>query len=185
MAEAFPRTGRWSSGYDPEQVDEFFSRARAAYESERVDAAGAMTADDVRAAAFDLVRHGYDPGHVDAALDRLEAAFVQRLRAQDIEVNGQDSWMDEVAQRATSLYPRLVRPAGERFAPPERGRGYDSAAVDALLDRLVDYFDSGADLTASEVRSATFASAPRDRAYAEGPVDAFLDRAVDVLLAVE
>lgn len=93
--------------------------------------------------------------------------------------------MNEVAARATSLYPRLVRPAGERFAPPARGRGYDRDAVDALLDRLVDYFDSGAELKASEVRSATFASATRDAAYAEGPVDAFLDRAVDVLLAVE
>lgn len=183
MAQTFPRTGRWSSGYDIEQVDEFFERARAAYEAAAGD--DAMTADDVRAAAFDLVRHGYEPSHVDAALDRLEGAFVQRSRATRIADAGQDDWMDAVASRATTLYPRLVRPSGERFAPPERGRGYSSEAVDALLDRLVDYFDDGAELSASEVRSATFPSAPRDRAYAEGPVDAFLDRAVDVLLAVE
>lgn len=183
MAQTFPRTGRWSSGYDVEQVDEFFEQARIAYEAAATE--DAMTADDVRAAAFDLVRHGYEPGHVDAALDRLEGAFVQRARARSIAGTGQDDWMDGVAARATTLYPRLVRPSGERFAAPERGRGYSREAVDALLDRLVDYFDDGADLTAAEVRSATFPSAPRDRAYAEGPVDAFLDRAVDVLLAVE
>ena len=50
---------------------------------------------------------------------------------------------------------------------------------------LIDYFDDGAELTAADIRSATFPSAARDRAYAEGPVDAFLDRAIDVLLAVE
>lgn len=182
MAEAFPRTGRWSSGYDVGQVDDFFERARAAYESADAEQ---MSAEDVRSVAFDLVRHGYDAGRVDAALDRLEGAFVQRARSQSIGTEGQDAWMDDVAQRATTLYPRLVRPSGERFAPPERGRGYDSAAVDALLDKLVDYFDAGAELSATEIRSATFPSAPRDRAYAEGPVDAYLDRAVDVLLAVE
>lgn len=183
MAQAFPRTGRWSSGYDPEQVDDFFDRARAAYESD--DDQPQMTAEDVRNAAFDLVRHGYDPARVDAALDRLEGAFVQRTRARSIADEGQDGWMDDVARRATSLYPRLVRPLGERFSAPEKGRGYDRGAVDALLDRMIDYFDSGAELTAAEIRSATFPSASRDRAYAEGPVDAFLDRAVDVLLAVE
>jgi DivIVA domain-containing protein len=182
MAETFPRSKRWSSGYDVDQVDEFFAEARAAYES---DADSGMSAADVRAAAFDLVRHGYDPAHVDAALDRLEGAFVKRARARSIRTEGQGVWMDEVAKRATTLYGRLVRPAGERFAPPERGRGYSAEAVDALLDRLVDYFDSGAELSAAEVRSATFPSASGDRAYAEGPVDAFLDRAVDVLLAVE
>lgn len=184
MRDTFARAGRWSSGYDIEQVDEFFEQARAAYEADSASGVS-MTAEDVRAAAFDLVRHGYDPAHVDAALDRLEGAFVQRSRVRHIGQAGHDAWMDDVARRATTLYPRLVRPAGERFAPPERGRGYSAEAVDALLDRLVDYFDSGAELTAAEVRSATFPSASRDHAYAEGPVDAFLDRAVDVLLAVE
>lgn len=182
MAQVFPRAGRMSHGYDVEQVDEFFAGAREAYEA---TAGESMTAADVRAAAFDLVRHGYDPASVDAALDRLEGAFVQRARATSIGTDGQDGWMSDVAERATTLYPRLVRPAGERFAPPERGRGYDSDAVDALLERLVDYFDSGSELNAAEVRAVTFPSAPRDRAYAEGAVDAFLDRAVDVLLAVE
>ncbi len=181
MADLFPTVGRWASGYDREEVEEFFSRAKAAYEGGEAE----MTSEDVRSAAFDLVRHGYDPAMVDAALDRLEAAFIQRNRSEFITSDGQEAWMGEVAERATTLYPRLVRPHGERFAPPERGRGYEVSAVDETLDRLVAYFDHGEALSAQELRSVTFPSARKSGAYAEGAVDAFLDRAVDVLLAVE
>lgn len=181
MEDLFPTVGRWASGYDREEVEEFFERAKAAYENGEIE----MSSEDVRTAAFDLVRHGYDPAAVDAALDRLEAAFIQRDRSEFVATHSQDAWMEQVAERATTLYPRLVRPRGERFAPPERGRGYQREAVDDALDRLVAYFDEGAELTAAEVRSVTFPSAPRSRAYAEGPVDAFLDRAIDILLAVE
>lgn len=181
MADLFPTVKGWGSGYDRQEVEEFFERARNAYE----DGSEEMDAEDVRTVAFEVARGGYDPAAVDAALDRLEAAFVQRRRADHIAAVGQEGWMEQVAERATTLYPRLVRPPGERFAPPERGRGYDAAAVDAVLDKLVDYFDAGAPLTAAQLRNVTFPSASRSRAYAEGPVDAFLDRAVDVLLAVE
>ncbi|HLS16024.1 MAG TPA: DivIVA domain-containing protein [Beutenbergiaceae bacterium] len=181
MEGLFPTVGRWASGYDREEVEDFFDRAKRAYQNGDVS----MTSEDVRNAAFDLVRHGYDPAAVDAALDRLEGAFIQRDRAEFVSSRGQDAWMEQIAERATTLYPRLVRPAGERFAPPRRGRGYERDAVDDVMDRLVDYFDAGAELSAAELRAATFPSAPRSRAYAEGPVDAFLDRAVDVLLAVE
>lgn len=180
MKDLFPTVG-WGSGYDRHEVQEFFSRARSAYE----DGAEDMDAQDVRTVSFELSRGGYDPTAVDGALDRLEGAFVQRHRADFIAARGQDAWMEHVAQRATTLYPRLVRPAGERFAPPTRGRGYDSAAVDEVMESLVEYFDAGGSLTAAELRHASFVTARKSRAYAEGPVDAFLDRAVDVLLAVE
>lgn len=184
MTQLFPRVAPTHRGYDTEQVDEFFARARKAYEATD-DGAADIDAHAVRSAAFDLVRRGYRASSVDAALDRLEAAFVSAERAEFIADNGQGAWLTGVVERATVLYERLTRPAGSRFAPPERGRGYDAAAVDALLDRLVAYFDDGTPLTAAEVRAATFGSAPRPRAYAEGPVDAYLDRVVDVLLAVE
>ncbi|QOR72083.1 DivIVA domain-containing protein [Ruania alkalisoli] len=182
MEGLFPSVKGWANGYDQDEVEEFFADARAAYEGAE---SAAMSAEDVRRVAFDLVRGGYEPAAVDAALDRLEGAFVQRARADFIAVHGQEAWMEQVAERATTLYPRLVRPAGERFAPPERGRGYAAAAVDELMDRLVRYFDAEHALSAAELRHASFPRAGRSRAYAEGPVDAFLDRAVDVLLAVE
>ncbi|UFU04165.1 DivIVA domain-containing protein [Ruania suaedae] len=182
MEGLFPTVKGWSTGYDQDEVEDFFADARASYEGAE---GGDVCAQDVRQVAFDLVRGGFEPAAVDAALDRLEGAFVQRERADFIASRGQEAWMEQVADRATTLYPRLVRPAGERFAPPERGRGYSAAAVDAVMDRLVAYFDSGHVLTAAELRHVTFPRASRSRSYAEGPVDAFLDRAVDVLLAVE
>jgi DivIVA domain-containing protein len=222
VTELFPRVSATARGYDIEQVDAFFERARHDYEGSvsgedangsaaatnaapsptdasgsaastatpgstesATPSAGPLDAAAVRVAAFDLVRHGYSPAAVDSALDRLEAAFVAADRADFIAENGQSAWMTGVVERATTLYERLTRPPGERFAPPQHGRGYDAAQVDALLDRLVAYFDEGTPIQAAQVRSTTFDSAPRSRSYAEGPVDAYLDRVVDVLLAVE
>lgn len=172
-------TGRNHDGPAAHEADATRPAAGAGAADEPLDA------DAVRLAAFDLVRHGYAPASVDSALDRLEAAFVAADRADFIAEHGQSAWMAGVVERATSLYERLTRPPLERFAPPVRGRGYDAAQVDALLDRLVAYFDDGATIKAAQVRATTFASAPRSRAYAEGTVDAYLDRVVDVLLSVE
>ena len=183
MSAMFPVVGRISTGYHREQVEEFFDRARDEYES--TSGATPLTEHDVRTVAFDLVRAGYDTAAVDAALDRLEAALVQRRRDAYIAEHGQQAWMDQVADLATSLYPRLVRPAGERFAPPESGKGYARESVDDVMDQLVSYFDADADLSAAELRTVTFPAARAGGAYAEGTVDAYLDRAVEVLLAVE
>lgn len=180
MAKMFPKAGFGQVGYRSNQVEKFFDLARSQYE-----AGGTMTAGQVRVAAFDLVRGGYDTREVDEALDRVEVAFAVRERLAFVERHGQDAWMAEVATRATALYPRLTRPQGERFRPPARGKGYDSEAVDAVLARLIDYFDSGRPISTQDLRTVTFPAAPAKDAYAEGPVDAFLDRAIDILLAVE
>ncbi|MFC7405271.1 cell division protein DivIVA [Georgenia alba] len=212
MTPMFPTAGRWRTGYDREQVEEFFARARASYEADDADGAagpegappppappegeddeaqaapaptGPIDEHDVRGAAFDLVRDGYATAAVDAALDRLEAAFVQRRRAAFIAEQGESAWMDRVADLATTLYPRLLRPAGRRFRAPEKGRGYDRESVDQLMDRLIAYFDEGGEMTSAELRSTTFPSVPARRAYHEGTVDAYLARAVEVLVAVE
>lgn len=189
MSTMFPPAGKMRTGYDRQQVEEFFTRARGAYESGQglatTTAPDAFDESSVRTAAFDLVRDGYATAAVDAALDRLEAAFVQRRRTTFVAGEGEQAWMGHIAELATTLYPRLLRPAGERFRAPQRGRGYDRAAVDALLERLIAYFDDGGELSAADVRGTTFPVARASRAYHEGTVDAFLDRAVEVLVAVE
>lgn len=184
MSEGMFRTvGRLSRGYDPHQVDDFFSRARRVYEGDHTEP---MTARDVRQTAFDLVRGGYATSAVDGAMDRLERAFVARQRTEFVAAHGQQAWMDHLAAQARTLYGRLTRPDGERFAPPRRGeQGYDAEDVDALCQRLVDYFDHGQSLTSDEVRHATFRHRSGRHAYAEPAVDAFCDRAVEVLLGVE
>nr|WP_034284993.1 DivIVA domain-containing protein [Schaalia suimastitidis] len=179
----FPRVGFFKHGYDPAGVDEFFEDAKRAYEGGVP--AEQFSSEQVRRATFLLKRRGYDINAVDAAMNRLEAAFVQRDRSDHVAVNGEAAWFEKIADRATTLYPRLRRPRGERFARPQSGRGYDAEAVDDLLDQLAAYFDDRGDITVDDIRHAIFRPARGKKAYAEGPVDAYLGRATEILLAVD
>jgi len=179
----FRTVSRLRSGYAMDEVDEFFDHARRVYEGQ---VAETLRGRDVRATAFDVVRGGYSTGAVDAALDRLEAAFVARTRQEFVAARGQQAWMEQLADGARTLYGRMTRLDRAKFAPAHRGEpGYEPADVDALCHRLVAYFDRGEPLTAREVRSATFRRRGGAKGYAEGAVDAFCDRAVEVLLGVE
>jgi DivIVA domain-containing protein len=179
----FGTVSKLRTGYDRDEVDEFFDHARQAYEGRSAEP---LTSGDIQTATFELVRGGYDTHEVDAALDRLEAAFVARQRQEFVSRHGQESWMTSLAERARTLYGRLGRPDGEKFAPAQRGQAaYDKDDVDALCERLVGYFDRQEPLTAAELRAATFRRARGADGYAEAPVDAFFARAVEVLLGVE
>ena len=183
MSETFPKAKFLQRGYDREEVDEFFDTARSAYE-------GGVSAEQfsfpqVQQAAFELVRRGYQTTEVDAALNRLESAFLQRDRADFITVNGENEWFTRTSERATDLYPRLLRPRGERFSHPESGKGYDSEQVDDLLDRLTDYFDQQGDLDPRDIRNALFKATKRKKSYDEAQVDSFLRVATSVLMSVQ
>ncbi|MFW2513609.1 DivIVA domain-containing protein [Demequina sp. SO4-13] len=183
MAELFPRVGAFTLGYRTPEVDEYFGRARDAYE--QPGRADELAAIDVRRASFDLKRGGYSTAAVDSALDRLEVAFAVRVRERYVKQHGQDAWMAELAERAQALYPRLRRPAGERFAaPPTFRTGYDRSEVDAVLNRLTAFFDQGRPLTAEDVRALTFTRRRSWSAYEERVVDAYLARTVDILLGI-
>lgn len=181
MRDMFPNVSFVRKGYHRAQVDQFFEQARAAYERPALDDHH-MSAFDVHRAAFDMVRHGYKTAAVDAALDRLEAAFATRARDQFVRAHGQQAWMAQLAERAQVLYPRLRRPLGQRFRPPVDSRaGYDAREVDALLNRLIAFFDSGQPLAPENLRHATFRKRGKRGAYDERTVDAYIARAVDVL----
>ncbi len=185
MSDVFPTVSFFKRGYDPASVDRFFDTAREAYEGGVP--AREFSASNVHRAIFPLKYRGYDPAVVDAALDRLEAAFVSRDRADHVAVNGEEAWLSHVANRAAnSLYPRLTRPEGERFAHPAKGVvGYRIAEVDAFCDRLIRYFDEQEMIRVDEVRALTFPPAKGEDAYSEGIVDAYLARVIEILLSVE
>ncbi|MDR2381318.1 MAG: DivIVA domain-containing protein [Bifidobacteriaceae bacterium] len=183
MAEDLFRRTKSGRGYGIREVNAFFDRAQAVYEGRSQET---MTPEDVRNAAFPQVKGGYDEPQVDGALDRLDAAFTRKQRSEFIAANGQQAWLDKIVDRATTLYDRLGRPDGQKFAPAEGGQGaYDRTQVDALLHRLADYFNNGAPLTSQDIRHAVFATVRGKRGYAMGPVDAYLDRALEVLVAAE
>ncbi|MDR0945154.1 MAG: DivIVA domain-containing protein [Bifidobacteriaceae bacterium] len=181
MADLFRRAkGR---GYDTAEVDDFFARAQAAYEGRSTEH---MTPQQVRSVSFAQVSHGYDEAAVDGALDRLDAAFTRKERSAYIQRHGQQAWLDKIVDRATTLYGRLGRPAGQKFHPGGRGEdAYDMAQVDRLCQRLSDYFNQGKAITSGEIRHVVFPVVRGKKGYAMGPVDAFLDRAVEVLVAAE
>lgn len=182
MADMFHTVGRLKSGYSPQEVDEFFSHAREIFEGARP---GTMNPIDVQRTSFALVRGGYAPDAVDAAMDRIAQAFGDLEREQFIPKHGEHAWIEHLTQQAQALYPRLSRPAGERFAPPHRGKlGYDRVQVDDLCDRLIGYFDHGQPLSADTVRSSRFTPRRGKKAYDEASVDTFLARAVAIILAV-
>lgn len=203
MSGTFHRVGRLRYGYAPQQVEDFFGRARRDYDTAIVDgdvgvvaladdptsfdrAAASLTSREIRSIGFDLVRGGYDVEAVDAALDRLEDAFSAREREQVIATRGEDGWLETVASAADLLRGRLGRPERERFAPAEgREQGYAIEDVDALCDRLRGYFDDGEAMSVDDVRRAVFATRRGAQAYREAQVDAFLDRVVEVMAAVE
>ncbi len=179
--ETFEQVGPFARGYKPEEVDEFLARAQEAY----LDPYSTeFDAEKVAGVAFTPVRGGYRPDAVDAALDRLASAFVQRKRTQVVARLGEETWLNQIYDLAKTLYPRILRPAGERFRDA-RGTGYDKGQVDALLDRLAKYFDGQEALTSSEIRRAVFSSAKNAAGYDTAVVDVYLERAVAVLTAVE
>ena len=170
----FPRAGLFRQGYRREQVEGYFATAHEIYDAGELDE---MDSEGVRTVAFDIVRGGYKPAAVDAA-------FLQRRRADFVAERGRKAWMEEVAQLATTLYPRLLRPHGSRFASAHK-HGYSKVEVDRLMDRVASYFDAATALSSIEVRTATFSAARKDAAYDERSVDRYLARVVEVLLSVE
>ena len=167
-----------------EQVEDFFTRARVAYEAGGLR--GGVTSRDVRKVGFDLVRRGYDVQQVDAALDRLEDAFSRREHEIVRGRLGADRALDELTAKAATLRGRLARPDGERFDAGEGSApAYDTDDVDDLCARLLAWFEEGEELTVQDVRTAVFRTRRGRRGYAEHQVDAFFDRAVEVLSGVE
>ena len=186
----FSHAPRATQGYDCDQVDEFFARARVAYELVGRDPGGrrrpALTAGEVRVVAFDLVRGGYEVRRVDAALDRLEDAVARREREAAIGTLGEQALLDQLTRRAQTLHSRLTRPDGERFSREQGFEvAYDVSDVDEICARLLGYFDDGEEMSADEVRRAVFRTRRGSRGYREAEVDAFLDRAVEIMVSVD
>jgi len=172
-------TGR-EKGYQRDAVDAFLARARAAFEQQGDDE---LDAEQVRSAAFPLVRGGYRISAVDAALARVEDAFAARERERAVRTGGADAWVERTRREAQVVLDRLQRPEGERFARVGLLRyGYARSEVDLVADRIVAYLAQGAPLTVEQIRQTAFRMT-RD-GYREEQVDAVLDAVIEIMLAV-
>lgn len=179
---SFPLATGTQLGYQQEQVDQFLSSARSAYEA-AAGSAEAMTSESVRRTAFPVKRGGYAARYVDAAMDRLEEVFYERERRARVRAAGEEAWWDETRQLLSEVRGRIHRPRGKRFR--RRGlfaTGYRRSQVDAFLDRVSEMFERRElGLKPAEVRDVVFHS--QWRGYDEEQVDALLDGVVELILA--
>jgi DivIVA domain-containing protein len=178
----FPRARKGRHGYDIDEVEEFLEDARRAYTADN-PAASVVTADSIRTTAFSMRKAGYSTTHVDAALERLEDAFAARERDREIAQVGDEAWYAKARQTAQVILDRVVRPKGKRFQRVSVFTvGYSVRDVDAFAERVAGYFQSGAPLTAEDVRTVAFRS--QRGGYREAQVDLLLDTVTRVMLAV-
>lgn len=177
---AFPETRGREKGYDKPAVDEFLTRARAAFEF----GGEAMTAADVRQVAFPLVRRGYAIASVDAALGRIEDAFAAREREAAVAGRGGvRAWVGKTRETAQAVLDRLSRPRGRRFDRVSSLRyGYRIDEVDLVTDKIARYLETDESISVEQVRSVAFRM--QRGGYREAQVDAVLDAVVEVMLAV-
>ncbi|MGF3055447.1 DivIVA domain-containing protein [Microbacterium sp. YY-01] len=173
-------TEKRARGYEPTEVEDFLRRARASFDERD----GAVTSADIRSASFRMVRRGYQPEAVDAALTRIEDALAQRERSAAIAQRGARAWVDDARSTAQVIVEHLQRPAGARFARTGiLGYGYDRAEVDHVCERITAFLRDGEEITAEQLRSAAFRM--KLRGYREEQVDALIDATIDVVLAVK
>ncbi|WP_192810104.1 DivIVA domain-containing protein [Actinomadura rudentiformis] len=123
-----------------------------------------ITADDVRAARFDIVLRGYEPRAVDELLQEcireLQAAAPIGLRPGRGRVH--PGWLIGWIQNA-------------RFTGARMRTGYDVRDVDAFLERVITGLRGTAPpVTARDVREIVFRTVRFGPGYDEAEVDAFL-----------
>lgn len=183
MSTTFPRERKSKLGYDIDEVEDFLEDARRAYQAERAEAT-LVNADTIRQQAFTMRKGGYQPVHVDSALERLEDAFASRERDRAFAQVGDRAWYGQARETAQTILDRIARPRGRRFKRVGIFTlGYSVRDVDALSDRITTYFRSATPITLDEIRAVSFAA--QRGGYQESQVDLLLDETIRVMLAVK
>lgn len=190
------RAGKRKWGYDPAQVDSFLERAHTLYDSEGIR----LTQRDIQAVSFDLTKDGYVIAQVDAALNRLERAVVDKQTAWEIAQHGRVTWKAQTENLYQQILEHVEREQGERFKPGEAKQpSYDKKQVDRLTDQIVDKAAASlgvdgvteddvrdlADLNAVSVSNVIFTQRKGKKGYDERQVDYFLNACVQLLSRIE
>lgn len=177
----FPYTSGRLRGYQPREVDAFLEQIKRTYEGQ-ASPDEAVEASTIRRRGFKLVKKGYDPRFVDAALDRLEEVLYERERRLFLEEHGADAWTKRIETLGSELALRMRRERTQRFRRRSIfSSGYRISQVDAVVDQLADRLDQQLDVRVNDVRTVRFY--PQRRGYDEAQVDAYLDGVVEYLLS--
>jgi len=172
----FPLVKAPSKGYDVVAVDAFVASAQAG--------GTPLSSNDIRFAAFPVVKGGYSTAAVDAALEQFEDAVAEHENRDLISRSGVDVATAEVRARAQDILNRIVRAPRKRFrGAPLLTYGYNRNDVDEFTDLIRAFYLDRSLLTRSDVRNVTFR--PQLGGYHEGQVDLLLDELLRVMLAAK
>lgn len=190
------RAGKRKLGYDTTQVDAFLERAHALYESEGIH----LTQQDIQSVSFDLAKDGYVISQVDATLNRLERAVVDKQTAWEIAQQGRVAWKAQTEKLYQEIASHVERAPRQRFKPGEpKHPSYDRKQVDRIADQVVDKAAAAlgvdgvtqedvrglADLNAASVNNVIFTQRKGKKGYDERQVDYFLNVCVQLLSRLE
>ncbi|MBT1164506.1 DivIVA domain-containing protein [Bifidobacterium felsineum] len=188
--------GKRKLGYDTAQVDAFLERAHALYDSDGIN----LTQQDIQSVSFDLAKNGYVISQVDATLNRLERAVVDKQTAWEISQQGRVAWKAQTEKLYQEVASHVERAPLERFKPGEpKHPSYDKKQVDRIADQVVDKAAAAlgvdgvtqddvkglADLNASSVNNVIFTQRKGKKGYDERQVDYFLNVCVQLLSRLE
>ena len=180
MEKPFATAGKGMPGYDPHVVQEFLDKAKRVFEGNEDD----LTSGDIRSKVFPLVsKDGFSTKAVDEALWRLEEAFADKERMSLTAARGEETYYQEVRERAQEILDRVARPAKSKFRASSRLRpGYHQGDVDELCERIGRYFQQEESLSVAAVRRHTLRTMLGG--YDEKQVDSLIDETISLMLAV-
>lgn len=177
----FPTVEGKARGYRSDEVDAFLSLVKRTYEGDQ-SLSEPITSSTIRRRGFRLVRNGYDPRYVDAALDRLEEVLFERERREFQERHGLEAWNQHIASLGKEIAQAMREDRERRFTRTSIfSSGYRISQVDAVIDQIAERLDQQLDIRVNDVRTVRFY--PQRRGYDEAQVDAYLDAVVEYLLA--
>jgi DivIVA domain-containing protein len=160
----FPKVPKGKLGYAINEVDLLISRARDQYSNVSTSA---LDWRELTAHGFTLVKGGYQPEAVDAAIDKLQDTFASK-----------DSSSNQPTQLRILLLGRVSRPKGRRFSRAGVMRlGYSRSQVDAVIKVIEEYLEGGEKLLIDEIRKMRFKV--QRGGYIESQVDSYIDRLVE------
>jgi DivIVA domain-containing protein len=192
--------GKRKWGYDTAQVDAFLERAHSLYEGEYDSEGVQLTQREIQNVSFDMRKGGYLFEQVDAALDRLERAVVDKQTSWEIGRQGRVAWKARTEELFRQIAAHAERADRERFASGEGKKpSYDRKQVDRLVDRIVGKAADelqiadppvagdakSGEVDAKTVARVVFTQRKGNRGYDERQVDYFLSSCVQLLSRLE
>jgi DivIVA domain-containing protein len=159
-----------------------------------------LTQHDIQNVSFDMRKGGYLFEQVDAALDRLERAVVDKQTSWEIGQQGRVAWKARSEELYRQIAEHAERADRERFADGAHKKpSYDRKQVDRLIDRIVGKASEelqienssfandakGGEVDSKTVSRVVFTQRKGDGGYDERQVDYFLSSCVQLLSRLE